>query len=50
MTEMMDFFKETGRAGGKERAAKMTKKERSDSARKAAQARWKKAAKMKRAK
>lgn len=48
MTEMMDFFKETGRAGGKERAAKMTPKERSESAKKAAQARWQKAASAKR--
>jgi hypothetical protein len=31
---------ETGRAGGKARAKKLTPEERSDSARKAAQARW----------
>jgi hypothetical protein len=34
-------FEETGRAGGKKRAANMTKKARSESARKAAKARWK---------
>jgi hypothetical protein len=36
-------FEESGRAGGKARAANMTKKARSESARKAAQAQWKKA-------
>ena len=43
MTEMMEFFRKTGAQGGKARAAKMTKKQRSESARKAVQARWKKA-------
>ncbi len=43
MTEMLEFFKKTGAQGGKKRAAGMTQKERSESARKAVQARWKKA-------
>jgi hypothetical protein len=40
MTEMLEMFKKTGAQGGKKRAANMSKKERSESARKAAQARW----------
>ena len=43
MTEMMDFFKKTGAAGGRKRAAKMTPEERSASAQKASIARWKNA-------
>ena len=42
MTEMMEFFKATGKKGGKKRAAGMTAAERSASAKKAAKARWKK--------
>lgn len=37
------LFKELGRAGGLERAARMTAKQRSESAKKAAAARWSKA-------
>jgi hypothetical protein len=44
MTEMKQFFEETGREGGKSRAANMTPEERSASAKRAARARWKKAA------
>jgi len=40
MTEMMEFFRKTGAAGGKKRASAMTKKQRQQSARKAANARW----------
>ena len=40
MTEMMEMFKKTGAAGGRKRAANMTRQERSESARKAVQARW----------
>lgn len=43
MTEMLEFFKKTGAQGGKARAAKMTKKQRSEAASKAVKARWKKA-------
>lgn len=43
MTEIEDFWKKTGAQGGKARAAKMTKKQRSDAASKAVKARWKKA-------
>ena len=43
MTEMMEFFRATGKKGGKKRAAGMTAAERSASAKKAAKARWKKA-------
>jgi hypothetical protein len=43
MTEMLEFFRKTGAQGGKKRAAGMTQKERSESARKAVRARWKKA-------
>jgi len=43
ITEMEQFFIEAGRSGGKKRAAKLTKKQRSEGARKAAVARWKKA-------
>ena len=43
MHEMMEFFKKTGRAGGKARAANMTPEQRSESARKAVAARWAKA-------
>lgn len=39
--EALQFFKEQGSRGGKKRVANMTKKERSEAARKAAQARWK---------
>jgi hypothetical protein len=42
MTEMIQVFKETGAQGGRKRAANMTKKQRSESARKAALARWSK--------
>lgn len=47
MTEMMEFFKKTGAQGGKKRAAGMTQKQRSEAARKAVNARWKKAQKKK---
>jgi hypothetical protein len=53
MTEMQDFFRKTGAAGGRKRAANMTREERSESARKAVLARWakkKKAAKIRTAK
>jgi hypothetical protein len=47
--DIRDFFVKMGRKGGKlggaARAANMTAKERSDSARKAVQARWAKTAK-----
>lgn len=43
MHEMMDFFKKTGAQGGKARAKKMTAEQRSESARKAVEARWAKA-------
>jgi hypothetical protein len=49
MTEMAEFFKNTGAEGGRKRAANMTKKQRSNSARKAAKARWSKAKKSKKA-
>jgi hypothetical protein len=42
--ELMDFFKETGRQGGKKAAKTMTAAERTERAKKAAAARWKKAA------
>jgi len=49
--ELRDYMKalgkKGGRAGGPARAAKMTLEERSESARKAVQARWAKAAKKK---
>ena len=38
MTEMMEFFRETGKRGGKKRAASMTPEQRSASAKKAAAA------------
>jgi hypothetical protein len=38
----LEFFRAAGRKGGKKRASKMTSVERTESARKAAQARWKK--------
>ena len=44
MTEMMEFFKNTGAEGGRKRAAGMTKAQRSASAKKAANARWEKKA------
>ena len=44
MTELMEFFKETGRQGGKKAAQKMSKAARTDRAKKAAASRWKKAA------
>jgi hypothetical protein len=37
---VLKFFRENARKGGHARAAKMTNKERAESARKAAQARW----------
>lgn len=40
LTEMQEFFKAKGKAGGKIRAKKLTKAQRSASAKKAAQARW----------
>ena len=40
--EALAFFREHGSHGGKKRTAAMTKKQRSELARKAAQARWKK--------
>ena len=40
MTEMQQFFRETGARGGKARASGMTAKQRSAAARKAAKARW----------
>lgn len=40
MTEMEQFFRDKGKQGGKARAAKLTAKQRSESARKAAKARW----------
>ena len=40
--EMLDFFKKTGAQGGRNRAANMSKKKRSESARQAALARWSK--------
>jgi hypothetical protein len=43
LTDWMNHLKEAGAKGGKARAAKMTKKQLSESARKAVQARWKKA-------
>jgi len=36
------LFQQLGRAGGLERAARMTKQQRKDSAKKAAKARWSK--------
>ena len=44
MTEMEEFFKKTGAAGGRKRASNMTREERSESARKAVLARWAKKA------
>lgn len=43
MHELMDYFRKTGAQGGRSRAAGMTPEERSESARKAVQARWAKA-------
>jgi hypothetical protein len=43
--EVQQMFRETGARGGKARAAKMTPKQRSAAARKAAKARWSKRAK-----
>jgi hypothetical protein len=42
VAEMMEMFRKTGARGGRKRAANMTKKQRSESARKAALARWSK--------
>jgi hypothetical protein len=42
--DVIKFFADHGRAGGKKRAKNLTKKERAEIARKASQARWKKAA------
>lgn len=50
MSEMELFFKDTGAQGGRKRAENMTKKQRSESARKAALARWKKTKSQKKAK
>jgi hypothetical protein len=47
MTELQDYLRARGSAGGKKRAAKLTKKRRSEIASKAAKARWEKAAKEK---
>jgi hypothetical protein len=41
--ELMDFFKKTGSQGGKKSAAGLSKAQRVERARKAAQTRWKKA-------
>lgn len=38
--ELMDFFRETGRQGGKKAARRMTKAQRIARAKKAAEARW----------
>jgi hypothetical protein len=43
--EAREFFRAAGKSGGKKRASKMTPRERQESARKAAHARWKKARK-----
>jgi hypothetical protein len=43
LTEILEMFRANGAKGGKTRAANMTAKQRSDSARKAAKARWAKA-------
>ena len=43
--EALEFFRQKGRIGGKNRAANLSAKERSDQARKAVQARWAKQAK-----
>jgi hypothetical protein len=40
--EAKEFFRKAGSRGGKKRTGAMTKKERTELARKAAQARWKK--------
>jgi ParB-like chromosome segregation protein Spo0J len=42
--EVLEFFRETGRAGGHRRAANLSAKERSEQARKAVRARWAKRA------
>jgi hypothetical protein len=42
MTEIEEFWRNTGSQGGKKRAAKLTKAQRSAIAKKAATARWKK--------
>lgn len=47
MTEMIEFFRETGREGGKKAATRMTKAARSERASKAAAARWAKEKKVK---
>jgi hypothetical protein len=41
--EQREFFAKFGRKGGKATARKLTKQERAESARRAAQARWEKA-------
>ncbi len=38
--ELLEMFKQTGAEGGRKRAANMSKKQRSESARRAALARW----------
>jgi hypothetical protein len=40
--EIRDYFAKFGKQGGKARAKNMTKQERAESARKAAEARWSK--------
>ena len=40
MTEMMEFFREAGRRGGKKRAANLTAEQQSAIGKKAAEARW----------
>jgi hypothetical protein len=45
--ELLEFFRETGRQGGKKAAKTMSKAARVERAQKAAAARWKKAAKTK---
>jgi hypothetical protein len=44
--DVIKFFAEQGRVGGKTRSRNLTKKQRSEIARKASQARWNKAAQM----
>jgi hypothetical protein len=42
VTEISDYLKKIGKKGGKTRAQRLSPKEREESARRAAQARWKK--------
>jgi len=45
--EALEFFRQEGKRGGQARAKKLTPKERKESARRAARARWAKAKKKK---